>query len=57
MLMMWLLVLMMLMRASVMLMRSACHSMRQQTVLVKVGGVHGGKDGGRRGDVENRTLR
>jgi len=57
MLVMWLLVMLMLMRSSMVLVCCARHGMREQTVLVETGGVHGGKDGGRLGDVENRTLR
>lgn len=51
MLVVWLVVLLMLMRSGVVLMRSTRYRMRQQTVLVETGGIHSGKDGGRRGVV------
>lgn len=52
MLVMWCLLMMVLMRSSMVLVCGACHSMRQETVLVETGGIHSGKDGGRLEDVK-----
>lgn len=57
MLVVWLLLLVVMMRSCMVLVGGPRHGMREQTVLVEIGGVHGGKDGGRRYDVVNRTLR